>query len=954
MRRVTVAVAALPLLVTPALAANAAPDAPATPPSVRAAAAGSGSTILVDRPSGSGAVPSDGINGSASTGPEAVSGNGRYVVFQSHSDALLPPDADPEDLQVFVRDRVAGTTRLVSANALGQAANNQSYSAVISGNGDRVAFVSTSSNLVNGVAGTNVYVKDLSDGSVVLVSRRTGAAGTPNSGFLGDPTISDDGTRVAWWTYTSLDAVDTNATTDVYQRDLSTNTTTLMSLNTMGAVGTLDARSPSIAGNGALVAFESGSPLVPSDTNSESDIYVRSGGVTGLVSANAAGNGPGNAASYAPSVDDSGITIAFGSYASNLLAPGLDANGKADVFLRDLGLDQTTLVSRPDGTSTGQFTGDSYAAAISGDGGRVGFNSGVSGGSVQAFVRTVSTNATTLVSRASGGEGAPGTGTAYSIGLNTNGTVAAFGGDFANLGAPDKDSDQVYVRDGTTTSLASRPTGVGAVAAGGRSSFVDQGLSDDGRLAVFLSDSDGLAANDTDTVRHVYLRDLSTNKLRTVTPGANGGSESASISADGRTVAFLTFATNVGAGVPGIYAYDVARGTFELATRRDGSAGAPLPPDEYSYAISGNGRRIAFSTEVAIDAAKDTNGVSDVYVRDLDKNTTRLVSRVNGAGTAAGNGGAYQPSLDMTGNRVAYSTSATNMGDGDTTPAADIHLRDLTSNTTTLVSRPSASAAGGDADSRSASISGDGKRVAFSSNADNLAGAFASEQVFLRDLATGTTRLVSRVGAAGAAADGTSRAPDLSTDGGTVAFETTADNLGAVGGVSSAVVVRTLATGGNVVASRANGASGGLATSANNPAVNGNGRCVLFQAGGDGFSSAYPSPDFSHVYLRVVRGECPMDTTAPAITKAKIKPKAFKAKSGTKVRFKLSEAAKVSFKAGKIKLTKRAKAGKNTFKFKGKKGRKTLKPGTYRLVIQATDAAGNKSKKVKLKFTVLR
>ena len=143
--------------------------------------------------------------------------------------------------------------------------------------------------------------------------------------------------------------------------------------------------------------------------------------------------------------------------------------------------------------------------------------------------------------------------------------------------------------------------------------------------------------------------------------------------------------------------------------------------------------------------AADGNGLSDVYVRDLDTGAVALASRANGAGGAAGDALASSPSLSTDGQQVAFSSAATNLGTGDG-PVSDIFVRDLTAGTTMLASRADgAGGAAGDANSGSPSLSGDGQRVAFDSQAQNLgAGADPEADVFVRDLAAGRTLLAGR------------------------------------------------------------------------------------------------------------------------------------------------------------------------------------------------------------------
>ena len=849
---------------------------------VPASAADPGTTLLLDRPGGGAALPLDSVGSSGLARIDAVSTDGRYVVFDSGSDGLLPEGADKTQRHTFVRDRTAGTTTLVGASDAGVAGNEGSINPVISGNGRYVAFMSTSTNLTADiVGGTNVFVKDLQNGSVELASRRTGVAGPPDNGFVRDASISGDGQVVAWDTNAQLDNVaDTNLVNDVYARNLATDTTTLISRadGAGGAVGTAGSGEASVANNGTLFAFTTNSALDPvKDTNNQSDVYVRVGTTTFLASRlTGANTSAGTGGSFAPSVDANGDYVAFSSNADDLIGAGNDTNASSDVFIRDVGADTTTLISRPDGSASSQGNSGSFGAEINTSGTRVGFSStsdslvpGVLAlpfGGSRSYVRVIATNTTTLVSRATGASGDPAGGDTSQPRLSGSGTVAVFTGDVGNLGGSGPDVSSVYARDtvsGTTEHL-DKPTGDVTPPAATTSAFASSGqaVSDDGRFAVFTSGADGLAADDDDRYNNAYLRDVATGALTVVSKGVEGSAEFAVISGDGTKVAFVTFGS--GLGPPGAYVYDVATGALTLASRADGPNGTPAPEGEFQISFSGDGRRLAFDTSAALDPVHDPGAGSDVYVRDLVAQTTVLVSRINGADTNRGNGQSFQPSIDRTGNRVAFSSTSSDLGDGDATNVTDVHVRDLAANTTTLVSRANGEGTpSGDDESHSAAISADGNRVAFASEATNLGDGDAtpSQDVHLRDLAASTTTLVSQAG--GTVGDQRSSDPDLSADGTTVLFETEADNLVGAGG--SKVVAHTLATGANVLVNRADGVDGAPAPSAFAGSIAVDGSCATFNSNGTGIvPGGYPSPDYTHIYLRVLKRECPLippDTT---------------------------------------------------------------------------------------------
>jgi hypothetical protein len=950
-------------------------------------AAAAGTTLLLDRPAGLGGLPFDGLNYSISPGPGTLSDDGRLAVFESDSDALLAPGADPEKRHVFVRDRQAKTTLMVDTATNGTPGNGGANEVAISGDGTRVAFASASDNLVPGSnQALNVYVKDLATGAVALASRETGANGSVATGACTEPVLDTDGSTVAFRCGSKLDPADTNGgVNDIYVRDLTNATTTLISRATgaNGAVGAMSSTSPAISGDGAKVVFETENKLdVGKDPNTSSDVYMRSGSTTTLISRVGGANTPAAGNSGTASITTDGGRVAFVSGTDGLVAG--DANTFQDVFVRNVNNNTTILVSRPDGSANGSADGESSTAVISGMGGRVAFTSSAKdltadtpGGTnytFYGFVRTITTNETVLMSRADGANGEPRRGSLSS--LSADGLVALF---TANL-TPNSDHVLVYTRSGAATDAVSVPTGATtpAGATSGSFSASGQAITANGRYAVFASGSDGLSDGDLDDVEgNAFLRDRKTNAVRVLDTGANGpadhGSSRVVISADGTHAAFETYSTNLG-GNPtqgAIYVEDLATGELELASRADGAGGALAAGEGFNVTISADGHRISFITATPLDPVHDTNADNDAYVRDVVADTTTLVSRADGAGTNAGNKGTNDATIDAAGDRVVFTSRATDLGDGAVTAANDVHVRDLSANTTVLASRADGAAgAPGDQPSDDADISADGTRVVFVSQAQNLGDgdATAAYDVHVRDLAAQTTTLVSREGAAGPAGSKDSYDPVLSEDGKTVAFSTGAPNLLPAGSGEFEVLVRDLASGDTVLGSRANGVAGAPAAGygARNPSLSGDGGCLAFDSPDPGLEPVgYPSADWFHAHVRTLSGDCPAaggsgtptptptptgtpapETVAPVISGLRATRK--------RVRFALSEAASVSvtIKRGRSKrVLRRARpAGKVQIKL----GRRLRKAGRYKLRLAAADAAGNVSTPARAKVRVRR
>ena len=255
---------------------------------------------------------------------------------------------------------------------------------------------------------------------------------------------------------------------------------------------------------------------------------------------------------------------------------------------------------------------------------------------------------------------------------------------------------------------------------------------------------------------------------------ANDGSFYASISADGRYVAFSSLATNLVAGdtngVIDVFRKD--RLTGEVLRASVGAGGVEANGESYTHyltAISADGRYVCFASNATNLVPNDTNGREDVFVRDVSAGTTTRVS-VGPAGIEA-DGDSENPSISADGNRIVFQSHATNLL-GERTRPNNIYVRDVAAGLTLLASVNSNGEIA-DGDSSYPAISGDGNVVAFLSSSHNLGGGIPPSVIpyafFLHDVSTGYTRI--GVGSPGVV-DGTRFAgyASLSHDGSLVAF----------------------------------------------------------------------------------------------------------------------------------------------------------------------------------------
>jgi Tol biopolymer transport system component len=313
-------------------------------------------------------VASGGWQGSGWSADAAISADGRIVVFLSAAPDLVAGDSNGL-VDVFARDRLLGTTERVNVSSAGAQANAGPFNCSVSGDGRFVAFASNATNLVagdsNGVR--DCFVRDRLLGTTELLSLdSSGAQGDGDSGIFACA-LSLDGRCVAFTSRaTNLVAGDTNQAQDVFVRDRLNGTTERVSLGAGGAQANAHSSACSISADGRFVAFQSGaSDLVAGDTNSFDDIFVRDrlAGTTQRVSV-ASGGAQSNGFSLAPSISANGQCVAFWAYATNLV-PG-DTNGWGDSFVHDRLNGVTERVSVDSGGAQANFGG--FDPSISSDG----------------------------------------------------------------------------------------------------------------------------------------------------------------------------------------------------------------------------------------------------------------------------------------------------------------------------------------------------------------------------------------------------------------------------------------------------------------------------------------------------------------------------------------------------------------------------------------------------------
>jgi hypothetical protein len=812
--------------------------------------------FLRDRSSNTTALVSVNLNGTAGGNGSSmygmVSTNGRYVLFQSDATDLVPGDTNAAT-DIFLRDMVSGTTTLI-----GLAANGADP--VMTPDGRHIAFISTVTNLIandtNGIP--DVFVRDTLSNTTKLVS--VGATGTGAS--MESPAITSDGRYVAFASSARglVSGVSTTARFEIYLRDLVSNTTKWVSSNASTTVSNFfhynsgnypQSYHPVLSDDGRFVAFKTGatngavaSPyaawVFEYDSASDSTTVVSTNGFprwyqvsddvygpemtpdgrfiayvatntpqrtmsvnlwdaqTGtniLVSAAVDGNYPTNSISYAPSVSTDGRFVVFLSTAANLVSNTI-ASG-VHIYLRDVQAGTTQLID-VDANNTGLTDEVGTVPNMTPDGSLISFSSRDSGlvaqdsnNALDVFVRNFTSGTTELVSQWTI---TPQTGNALSslgsFTLSADGRWLAFASYASDLVTNDfNNSGDVFVTDLLTGNHILGSVGTDGNAALGGSSFSPT-ISANGRYVAFVSMATNLVANDTNNAMDIFRRDSqvgTTIKVNingfTSTPG---DCASPVISGDGRYVAFLG-KTNFSTTYPSTFWCDTLGGTTMIVSKVSTN----------TLSISTDGQRLAY-----FDSA------SHFYVWDalLATNIYTNTANVNFA------------SLSPNGTRVLLTTAGN--------PAV-LTILDLTSNSNLIsitnrisVPMPRQSAAPWSADGRFVTFVISTNLIPSDNNNTN--------DIFLCDVQTGTLTLISVNSNATASANAPSDWPVVSGDGRFVAYRSFATDI--IPGITNvpSLYVFDRAFGSNSLL--ATGSSGSWSSWISQPLVNSNGTAVAFQS----------------------------------------------------------------------------------------------------------------------------
>lgn len=702
----------------------------------------------------------------------------------------------------------AQTNQLLSlpdfAQGPADSGSGDSLTPIISADGRYVLFASTANNLISlatsnpipavSPAPLNVYLRDRVSATTTLVS--VNAAGTgggnDNSWPIG---ISTNAQYVLFESAASdLVSGDTNKAVDVFVRNLVSGQTTLVSSKTNGVAGNRDSSGSVMTPDGHFVAYlSSATDLVANDTNGISDVFVRdlqSSNIT-LVSVGArSASSSVQPSLISPEISDDGRYVLFTSAGTNLV-PGVQTTN--ELYLRDLVAGTTAWVSSAATQAVWNVFRNNRSASfnyiMSRDGRYISYQtyaplvSGTTGiilryDAISGLTDVISTNALALP-----------LGNNRSLDMTPDGRFVAFVG---STNGPPGNNSSVFVWDSQTgnTTLASADL-AGHIPSNSICAW--PALDSSGQYVAFLSSGSGLVTNTVPADFHLYRRDLLagiTVLLDTDTNNSGALLNTApipSLSADGQLAAFESSDPKLAGRDSNrnldVFVRNIGGNTTELISARAAAlpANSPNAPNTLSlFSVSSDGRYVAFSTEADNVIANDTNASRDIVVRDLLLGTNLLVSA--NTNNLPANNFSTDPAISGDGRFVAFTSVASDLAPGDANKATDIFLRDLQSGTTTLISVNSTNTGPGNKASLSATISSNGRFVLFHSAATDLVpgSVFGADNLFLRDRQSGTTTALTTQGA--------NSLVSMTSDGQYIAF------VGAFGGSSNLFVWDTQAS----------------------------------------------------------------------------------------------------------------------------------------------------------------
>ncbi|WP_386067870.1 hypothetical protein ACFJIW_24110 [Tahibacter sp. UC22_41] len=717
---------------------------------------------LVSRAAFAATIDSDGDSDSAFS----VSRDGRYALFHSAASNLVAGDTNGRN-DLFIHDHVSGIIERVNVSTLGAQANDESAPlASLSDDGRYVVFESRATNLVADASSgaPQVYLRDRQAGTTTLVSRTQDGRPSPGGGSL--PQISADGRYIVFLSDDSLLPGDRNFHSDVYRADRSNGKLELVSANSQGEAGDWPSGRPKISADGRFVVFYSDARNLLPNWPLPGNLLLRDMDSDSFEALNRAADGnlviefhdvpTGNAFSA------DGRYVLFNTHAA--LVPD-DTNDAFDGYRYDRSTG--TVLRTTQNTTSGLFA--DRAVALSDDGKIVLLDSvnelvaGVGAGKLRNYLRDLGSGQVSLVKLRPG---------VFDPADQVASCDMAGDAKTVYCVSPDEDlaprdhngfNDLFYSVVGSDTGeRVTKPYSTAAVA-GADNHSRPGAISADGRYVVFSSLAGNLVPGDNNGVADVFLRDRMSGTTTRISVGAGAtesacASEAPQITPDGFSVLFQS----CGALLPSangkvqIYRYERDSQRLQLISRN--ADGAPCAADCRLLDASADGRSVVFLSRAGNLVADALPADGGLFLRDVDSGAPVLVNRPPQGGTADCHVSDARLSGDA--QKVFFSDCSGNLVAGDSNFSDDVFLYRRAG---ASLERVSLDSKGQQLPfgARLHGVSQDGSLVLFSTS--DLCERWRGFQ--LRDLATGQSECVSD----GALVDIGSWA-DISADGKRIAF----------------------------------------------------------------------------------------------------------------------------------------------------------------------------------------
>jgi len=671
---------------------------------------------VLSRDNASGTPP-----GASQTSRVDVSANGRFTVFDSSTNALVPGDNNGRS-DVFLRDEATGALQLVSTSRFGGAGDGDSTHPSISSDGRYIAYASTANDIHSSDANehSDIFIFDRITGETVLASVNSdGDQAQKKYVNLEEPVFTDsthpeisgDGMSIIFLSdATNLDTLhpSNDWDMDVFVRDLDTGVTEYASIDSNWIDDRYDAETAALSHDGQIIVFTSNSPdLVPDDGNFTKD----------------------------------------------------------DIFLRDRNTNTTSLLSKLPGGGSHDSFGGFISVAVSGNGEKIAFATMIPGWAGEAtnefdlniFVRDIATGDITVVNRDLSGSRMPG----YSadgqfLAFSHDGSYLAFS--FSNpslLPYPVSTSvkELLYV-----SHLPSGSLYVSSVAADDSLAYGSIGpmaMTPDGASVVFSSDMEGLASGGNPSSSDVFGGPSMVNDPRTRFFFNNSTSQT--LKQEGSSVieipvwrsgnlahaVTIAYQTEAGTATAGID-YDPVSGSLNFAA---GESMKSISITTFNPEGSEPPRNFFL---VLDDAPSDflfpAGNRHTIELLDQLGLVTSLIRISRTATDTGGNQNSDFPSLDHTGTMAVFSSNATNLVTEPAITTDNLFLFDSTDASLQLLPLDP-HVPGTETGATYPVISGDANWVAFRSNVSGLTqeGSVPSVyQLYLADLRSGAIRLLSK------------------------------------------------------------------------------------------------------------------------------------------------------------------------------------------------------------------